>query len=165
MAHELEFVTTNGRREACLAYWGATPWHKHGTAVEEWVTRDPLEFQRRSKTAWEVELVDLQTVDKQQSVSDFQKAIRRKTDGQILGTCGPDWTPLQNAKLFEFFVPFIEANALRISSAGSLRGGQLVFVQGLIVGDPLRVVGDDTIDRYVLVSNFHKGGWSVRAGD
>ena len=62
-----------------------------GTAWEHRCPRRPLhDWQRaciKSGLDWEAELVPLLTADTQTKVD--HRAVRRKTDGRILGTVGP----------------------------------------------------------------------------
>ena len=84
-----------------MAYFGQLPWHGLGTALEE---ADLYDWTRASKKAsldWEVELAPLVTADTQAKV--VHRAVRRTSDGRILGTVGPRYAALQNRDAFGWF--------------------------------------------------------------
>src|SRR4051812_30845938 len=84
MPHEIESI----------AFAGATPWHGLGTPLAE---EDLYDWQKASNKAglsWDVELVPLVTGDTQSKVE--HRAVRRKTDGRVLGVVGPRFCVLQN---------------------------------------------------------------------
>jgi phage/plasmid-like protein (TIGR03299 family) len=73
---------------------------------------------------------------------------------------GHGYEILQNDKAFEFFEPFIVSRAARFETAGALRDGERVWVLAKLA-DPIRVIGDDVVDRYLLLSNSHDGRGAV----
>jgi phage/plasmid-like protein (TIGR03299 family) len=91
-------------------------------------------------------------------------ATRRSSDGRILGVVGPTYNPLQNSEAFDFFRPFLESGEAAIETAGSLRMGQRVFVLAKLKLDPMEVVKNDAVQKYVLLSNSHDGTLAVRVG-
>lgn len=70
---------------------------------------------------------------------------------------GKTWQPLQNREAFRFFDPFIQADVAEYHTAGSLKGGQYVWVLARLSGDPMQVARNDTVERYLLLSNSHDG--------
>src|ERR1700675_2946273 len=91
MAHEVE----------SMAFVGEVPWHGLGTAL---TTDDLYDWQGacvKSGLDWDAELVPLLTADTNVKVDHV--AVRRKTDGRILGTVGPKYTILQNRDAFKWF--------------------------------------------------------------
>jgi phage/plasmid-like protein (TIGR03299 family) len=95
---------------------------------------------------------------------DAAKLIRRDTDGAQLGVVGNRYVPLQNAKAFEWFEPFIEAGEAEFHTAGSLRGGQRVFVLAKVVNGEFDIVKSDAVESYVLLSHGHDGKLAIRVG-
>lgn len=156
MAHEIEIVNNN----ASFMYVGSAPWHKLGRkfqeapSIEEAIVAAGLD--------WKVGLRKLQTVETLENVEAL--ATYRSSDNSILGVVGPSYRPLQNQEAFNFFKPFIDSKAASIETAGSLRNGKRVFVLCKINKDPLKVVGDDIVDKYILLSNSHDGTMAVRVG-
>ena len=122
MAHEIEMV---GNR-ASMAYFGETPWHNLGTPL---TTDDLYDWQSvcvKSGLDWEAELTPLVTADTQAKVE--HQAVRRKTDGRILGVVGPKYHVLQNRAAFQWFQPFLDAKEAALHTAGSLCEGSRVWV-------------------------------------
>ncbi len=152
MPHEVE----------SMAYAGAAPWHGLGTALSE---DDLYEWQRACKKAglaWEVELVPLVTADTQAKVD--HRAVRRKSDGSILGTVGPRFHVLQNKDAFGWFQPFLDAREAALHTAGSLRHGSRVWVLAKLNRDPLVIATGDEVEKFILLSHGHDGSLAVRVG-
>src|SRR5262249_27318291 len=110
---------------------------------------------------WEVELFPLFTATGQQVT---HKAVKRSTDGKVLGVVGPRWQPLQNKDAFNWFDPFLAAGQATLEAAGSLAGGTRVWVLAKLNRDPIVVVPGDEVTKYLLLSNGHDGSLAVRCG-
>src|ERR1017187_7329215 len=151
MAHEVENMFSVNE----------IPWHKLGVVllnaptIKEAIVAAGLN--------WEVGTKPLFT-DEQEAVPAM--ATFRKTDNKILGVVGPTYKPLQNAEAFNFFNPFLEAKAATLEAAGSLRGGQRVWVMAKINSEDSVIVpkSDDRVSKYILLSNSHDGTLAVRIG-
>jgi phage/plasmid-like protein (TIGR03299 family) len=142
-----------------MMYVGAAPWHKLG---KPFVTPPSLdEAIVAAGLNWKVGTKPLFTAENQKVEA---LATFRESDGKILGVVGPKYTPLQNDKAFDFFAPFIDSKEATIECAGSLHEGRRVFILAKINRDPLKIVGDDTVEKYILLSNSHDGTLAVRAG-
>jgi phage/plasmid-like protein (TIGR03299 family) len=152
MAHEIE--TT--------AYFGATPWHGLGTPLTAEDVYDWPAACRKSGLDWEVELTALATADTQAPVA--HRAVRRTTDGRVLGVVGPRFAPLQNRVAFQWFTPFLDAKEARLETAGSLRNGSRVWVLAKLNRDPLVIAPGDEVEKYLLLSHGHDGALAVRVG-
>ncbi len=158
MAHEIE--TVNG--QACIAYHGQRPWHGLGTALTD---EDLYSWSGTAKKAgldWTVELVPLQTADTQSKVE--HRAVRRQSDGRILGVVGSRYAPLQNEDAFKWFQPFLDAREAALHTAGSLKGGTRVWVMAKLNRDPLVIAQGDEVEKYILLSHGHDGSLAVRVG-
>ncbi len=92
------------------------------------------------------------------------KAIVRDDTHEVLGVVGPGFTPLQNAQALAWFDPWVESGKVTLETAGSLRGGRIVWALARIVSDPIVVRGDDEVNKYVLIAHGHDGSLAVRAG-
>lgn len=152
MPHEVE----------TMAYAGATPWHGLGTALAE---EDLYDWQKACTKAglnWDVELVPLVTADTHAATDN--RAVRRKTDGRILGAVGPRYCPLQNADAFKWFTPFLEAKEAALHTAGSLREGSRIWVLAKLNRSPIEVAAGDLVEKYLLLSHGHDGSLAVRVG-
>src|SRR5690242_10022932 len=116
MPHEVE----------TMAYFEILPWHRLGTALEEGDLYDWPKASAKAGLNWEAELVPLVTADTQVKVD--HRAVRRKSDGRVLGVVGPRYTLLQNQDAFAWFEPFLEAKEAALHTAGSLRNGSRIWV-------------------------------------
>jgi phage/plasmid-like protein (TIGR03299 family) len=145
-----------------MAYAGATPWHGLGTPLTD---DDLYDWQRtcqKSGLDWDVDLVALQTADTQAKVD--HRAVRRASDGRILGVVGPRYTVLQNRDAFQWFQPFLDAKEAALHTAGSLRQGSRVWVLAKLNLDPLVIAEGDTVEKFLLLSHGHDGSLAVRVG-
>jgi phage/plasmid-like protein (TIGR03299 family) len=142
-----------------LMYVGEAPWHKLGKGfivpptLEEAIIAAGLNWKVGTKPLFTAQN------EKVEAMATF-----RESDQKILGVVGPKYTPLQNDEAFKFFTPFIDGKEATIECAGSLHGGRKVFILAKINRDPLKIVGDDTVEKYILLSNSHDGTLAVRAG-
>jgi len=147
--------------ETCT-YFGKMPWHGLGTALAE---ADLYNWQSASRKAgldWEAERVPLMTVDKQEKVARY--AVRRKSDGRILGTVGSKYTLLQNKDAFQWFNPFLDAREAALHTAGSLAEGARIWVLAKLNREPLVIAEGDEVEKYLLLSHSHDGSLAVRVG-
>jgi phage/plasmid-like protein (TIGR03299 family) len=152
MAHEIE----------TMAFAGATPWHGLGTALEEADLHDWPSASKKAGLDWDVELVPLVTADTQAKVD--HRAVRRSTDGKVLGVVGPRYAPLQNKDAFGWFQPFLDTREAALHTAGSLRGGSRIWVLAKLNRDPLVIAEGDAIEKFILLSHGHDGSLAVRCG-
>lgn len=154
MAHELEMV--NGK--ASMAYAGALPWHGLGVEVPADLT--PAQMLEAANLDWRVEKLPSYTKIKGVEVDIGRSALIRDNDDKILDIVSDDWNPVQNEEAFEFFNEFVLAGDMEMHTAGSLKGGQIVW--GLAkVKESFELFKGDQIDSYLLFSNFHKYGHST----
>lgn len=92
------------------------------------------------------------------------RAVVRDDSHEVLGVVGAGFTPLQNAQALAWFDPWLSSGLVTLETAGSLRGGRIVWALARIVSDPIVVQGDDTVKKYVLIAHGHDGSLAVRAG-
>ena len=90
------------------------------------------------------------TADTQAKVEN--KAVRRTSDGRILGVVGPRFTVLQNRDAFKWFEPFLEAKEAALHTAGSLREGSRVWVLAKLQREPLVIAQGDEVEKFILLS-------------
>ena len=154
MAHELEFV--NG--QAQMAYVGDTPWHGLGVKVPADLT--PEQMLDVAGLNWSVEKIPAYARIGGDNIAIGQSALVRSVDNKILDVVSDDWNPVQNSEAFDFFNEFVAAGDMEMHTAGSLKGGQIVW--GLAkVKESFELFKGDQIDSYLLFSNFHKYGFST----
>src|SRR5262245_48313939 len=152
MAHEVE----------SMAFFGALPWHRRGTALEETDLYDSPTASKKAGLDWEVELVPLVTADTQAQIT--HRAMRRTSDARVLGVVGPRYAPLQNKDAFAWFQPFLDAREAQLHSAGSLRGGSRVWMLAKLNRAPLVIAEGDEVEKFLLLSHGHDGSLAVRCG-
>ena len=88
------------------------------------------------------------------------KSLVRETDGKILSNVGENWKPCQNSDAFEFFSEYVMAGDMEMHTAGSLKGGQMVWALAK-VKDSFELFKGDQVDSYLLFSNPHQYGKSI----
>ena len=152
MSHELEIV--NG--EAQMAYAGDTPWHGLGVKVP--ADLSPIQMLDKAGLNWSVDKESLIT-SSGFAVPD-KKALVRSSDNKVLDIVGKDWNPVQNQEAFEFFDDFVSSGDMEMHTAGSLKGGQIVWALAK-VKESFKVFGNDEVESYLLFSNPHRFGQSV----
>lgn len=157
MAHELEFV--DGKAQ--MAYVGEVPWHGLGTRVPADLTPDQM--LKVAGLDWEVRKVKAYAVDEENNDEIYdigRSALIRSTDGKMLDVVSDDWNEVQNRTAFDFFDEYVRAGDMEMHTAGSLKGGQIVW--GLAkIKQSFELFKGDQIDSYLLFSNFHKYGFST----
>lgn len=154
MAHELEIV--NG--EAQMAYVGQLPWHGLGTKVEDDLT--PSEFQTAAGLDWNVVEVPVYADYNGKRIESGHQMLIRDSDSKPLTIITGDWNPVQNSEAFEFFAEFCEVGAMKMETAGSLKGGQWVWALAKST-DAFELFGGDKVEAYLLFSNPHIYGRGI----
>lgn len=151
-------VRDDGKAE--MMYVGATPWHGLGQKLEG----DPSieEGIEAAGLDWETELIPVVTEDDRRPCP--ARALRRSDTRAIMGVVGLQYRELPNKSAFAFFQPFLDAGLASLHTAGSLSGGKKVWVLAKIKRDPIKIVKDDVVEKFVLLSNSHDGTTSVRVG-
>ena len=86
-------------------------------------------------------------------------ALVRDFDNKVLGPAGKDYIPIQNSQAFDFFKKFTDAGHMRMETAGSLQGGQQVWVLARL-NKVCVLPGGDQIWCYLLLSSPHIWGKS-----
>jgi len=141
-----------------MAYAGEVPWHGLGVPVSNDLT--PVQMMDKAGLNWNVREVESFVEFDGKRIATGQKSLVRETDGKILTNVGADWYPVQNETAFEFFNDFVMNGEMEMHTAGSLKGGQMVWALAK-VGESFELFGDDKIDSYLLFSNPHQYGKSI----
>ena len=151
MAHEIE----------TMFYSGEVPWHGLGTYVGG-ENVDSATALKESGLDWAVEKTPLYTTDGMGGRFPIKShvAIKRKTDDAILGVVGAKYSPLQNTEAFAFMDTLVEDGSMRYHTAGSLRGGQRVWLLGQIGSN--EIVKNDRVDQFIMLYNAHDGSSALR---
>tara|TARA_R100001460_G_scaffold4800_1_gene13448 strand:- start:16373 stop:17308 length:936 start_codon:yes stop_codon:yes gene_type:complete len=146
MSHEIE----------TMAYAGEVPWHGLGQQVP--ADLSPQQMMESAGLDWTVEKQTLVTLEGAEVPE--KKALVRSSDDKVLDIVGKNWNPVQNIEAFEFFDDFVRSGDMQMHTAGSLKGGQIVW--GLAkVNDSFELFGGDKVDSYLLFTNPHRFGQSI----
>lgn len=157
MAHELEIINGN----ASMFFRGENPWHRLGRFIAPEEKLNSEQAIVAANLDWTVGTQPLFLADGTLAPAN---AVVRGDNNAVLGVVGKDYQPLQNRDAFRFFDSFIESNQAQYETAGALREGKRIWVLAKINSDLDVVKGDDTLSRYVMLSNSHDGTTAVRAG-
>jgi len=148
-----------------MAYFGEVPWHGLGTRLTEAETLDCKLGLEKAGLDWEVGLKPVyDIVDDIPVISPMAKFTYRKSDNKTLGVVGPRYTPYQNMYFLDFLQPFVDAGEVTLHTAGSLDGGKRVWVLAEICREANEIVKGDKVSKFILGSNSHDGGPSIRIG-
>ena len=148
MAHQVE----------TMAYAGETPWHGLGVPVNNDLT--PNQMMQKAGLDWSVEQVDAFVEISGKKVPTGWKALVRSSDNKILTNIGQNWNPVQNEDAFNFFSEYVLAGDMEMHTAGSLKGGEMVWALAK-VKESFDLFGGDKVDSYLLFSNPHSYGKSI----
>jgi len=142
------------------------PWHGLGTVLE-----DPPATAGEAICAaglnWEVRKEPMEAVVavngsyRAVAVPENYAVVRRKVDNGLtrldtLGVVGAQYRVIQNIEAFRCFDPCIATGKVQYHTAGSLRGGRIVWVLARINGT-LQIAKDDLVDKFILLSSSHDG--------
>lgn len=159
MSHEME--STDG-----AVYAGKPAWHGLGRVVENAPT--PAEALTLAGMGWRVERAALIAHKPDGSgtiaVPDYVANIRSDT-GEVLAVVGEGFRPFQNSELADFLYAVAEKNrdAIEIETAGSLKGGRLVYMLArsrtvIELGDDR----DDVVKPFIAFFNGHDGSMALQ---
>jgi len=88
------------------------------------------------------------------------EALVRSSDNKVLTQVGGNWEPCQNETAFEFFNEYCMEGGMQMDTAGSLKGGKMVWALAK-VNESFDVLKGDQVDSYLLFSNPHEYGKSI----
>lgn len=144
------------------------PWHKLGKIVSE--APNAQDAIKLAGLDWEVKRQQIHIdISQEQGRPHFvsvpkKQALVRSTDNRVLAVIGSGYTPLQNKDAFGFFDKFILSGDASFETAGSLRGGEIVWILAKLNRVPIEVGKGDQVSKYLLLSNSHNGTMAVRTG-
>lgn len=145
-----------------MAFYGDPPWHGLGNEVP--ANADARTMISAAGLDWKVKKSPLPgaRLDEEGKATRFQ-LVRRpgRSGGEVqLGLVSARYEPLQNEEAFEFFNPLIAEKQACFETAGALGDGERVWVLAKLK-KRIRIVADDVVDRYLLLSNSHSGKEAV----
>lgn len=142
-------------------YVGETPWHGLGKLIP--ADLSPDQVLTIAGLDWNVIKSPLTTTtpDGTEVMINGKAALLRDRDNTVLDVIGDDWEPLQNADAFNFFDDLVREGNMQMHTAGSLKGGRIVWALAKI-SESFDVKGmEDRVDSYLLLSNPHMYGRSI----
>jgi phage/plasmid-like protein (TIGR03299 family) len=155
MAHQVE----------TMAYTNQVPWHGLGFKIEKAPT--PQAMLKAAKLDWSVDRRPLASASRDSEfVSEFDipvddfAALVRSSDNRVLDVVGSRYQPTQNSEVFGFFKEFTEAGGASMETAGSLKGGRLVWALAKL-NKAFKLKGNDEIKGYLLIASPHEQGKSL----
>lgn len=162
MSHELE-IKKDGK--ASMMYVGKVPWHGLGVKLDHPPTS--ADAIKAAGLDWTVSVHPMETWitdknGKEICIAAKTRMVIRDSDNKRLSEVGPSWSPLQNEEAFKWFDPFINSGECSFETAGSLFGGERIWVLAKLNRDPMVIVGDDTINKFLMLSNCHSDKRSAR---
>jgi phage/plasmid-like protein (TIGR03299 family) len=122
----------------------------------------PEEMLDASGTNWEVYKAPLYTESrsgKRVEVVDSSALLRSSDDAVLDIVGGEDWLSIQNAEAFAFFKEYCEKGQMEMETAGSLRGGRIVWVLARLK-EKFELFGGDVVQGNLLFTNYHMYGQS-----
>lgn len=87
-------------------------------------------------------------------------AVVREDNHKPLGIVGNVYRPLQNTEAFSYFDAIVGTKEAKYISAGSFGDGAKVWMVAKLGGE-LKVSHDDTLEKYVILTNSHDGSSAV----
>jgi phage/plasmid-like protein (TIGR03299 family) len=154
MAHNL--ATTNGK--TAMAFYGETPWHRLGTALNEPATA--AEAISAAGLDYQVELASLMTGDGLPVPQ--RKAVVRADNRDVLGVVGNGYVPIQNRECFGFLDAVVADGGLRYHTAGALGRGERIWLLAKLPGHVRVKATEDITEKFLLLSNAHDGTAALR---
>jgi phage/plasmid-like protein (TIGR03299 family) len=94
-------------------------------------------------------------------------AVVRESDNRFLGSVGTGTKEVQNSDALKWFDPFLASGLARFDTAGSLRGGRIVWAQAIIIGDngsDIVSIKGDEVSKRILLSFSHDNTMGVHMG-
>lgn len=141
-----------------MAYAGRSPWGEIGTQVSNDLS--PQQMMDKAGLNWSVDKVPTYADYNGERVPTGMEALVRSSDSKVLTQVGGKWEPVQNDTAFKFFNEYCLEGGMEMHTAGSLKGGKMVWALAKI-NDSFDVLKGDQVDSYLLFSNPHEYGKSI----
>lgn len=136
-----------------MMYTNATPWHGLGEYIKDAPT--PTEALKLAGIDWRVEKQKMFLADGREV--DGHYALVRDKDNKTLDVVGKDYKPSQNRDTFKLFDAFAKAGGAHMETAGSLKGGKLIWGLAKLKRE-FEVTRGDKMKNYLLLASPHEQG-------
>jgi phage/plasmid-like protein (TIGR03299 family) len=150
--------------KASMFYAGEVPWHTLGTRLDGPATA--AEAIEAANLGFEVGTfpVQIATAGGDPKFEDLDGlgvpmgfAVVRLDTKAVLGCVGPRWKPVQNRQGFGFLDAVAAERKLEYHTAGAIGMGERVWMLAKMPGVIAVGQSDDTVEKYLLLSNAHNG--------
>ncbi|OGA85313.1 MAG: hypothetical protein A2711_09730 [Burkholderiales bacterium RIFCSPHIGHO2_01_FULL_63_240] len=148
-----------------MAYTGAAPWHKLGSALP---ANHPIEvWAEKAGMNWEIKdtSVCFQTHDSTgEQVHPFQdqRVLYRSDNLQPLSVVGSRYQVVQPMEVLEFYRDLTEVSGYQLETAGVLKGGKKFWALAR-TGQSTALKGNDVVNGYVLLATSCDGTLATTA--
>lgn len=144
-----------------MAWTNEVPWHGLGVRVPNDLS--PAQILKSAGLDWTVEKIPAYAEVDGEHVDVNRSALVRNRNGKkdVLDVVGNDWNPTQNHEAFEFFHDWVTEGGMNMETAGSLKGGQIVWALAKINDSFFDVFKGDKTEGYLLFTNPHRFGQSI----
>jgi len=141
------------------AFVDSSPW---GIGKKVPTDLTPKQMMKAASVDWTVRTVPAYVEIGGKKIESGTQALVRDSDDKILDMISDDWIPHQNEDAFEFFNDFIAKGDMEMDTAGSLKGGKLVWALAKVKDSSFELFGGkDRVDSYMLFTNPHMYGRSI----
>lgn len=147
MSHEVETLFSGNR---------ITPWHGLGNVVDGVLTAE--EAIVAAGLDWDVELRPIYRHRKEGVYEQIENRfeLTRVLDDKPFEILSDIYRPFQNRQAFTFMDHLVSSGVAKYETAGSLKGGRVVFMT-METPDYITLPGDDRIKTYLLLRTTHDG--------
>lgn len=166
MPHDVETMAYAARDASSVPWWVRLGLEGQATPITPGMT--PAEMQEAAGLGWALEKRPLGYLSPEQDEGELvgdsfipveQNAWVRSSDGAMLAIGGKDWRPMQNEAAFEFFRNWAEAGGVEMETAGSLKGGRIIWAMARLA-EPFGV-GVDQVQSYLRLNSRHEYGSAI----
>lgn len=153
-----------------MMFVGELPWHGLGNPIPNGTVLSAAEAIVASELNWDVyqRPVYIDGFNGKTLLDGKANCRRILADGvdteEVLGYVGPRYTVVQNVDAFEWFTPFVESKQAYFHTAGSLKGGKIVWVLAELNREPIEIRKNDFVRKFLLLSHSHDGSRALRIG-
>lgn len=157
MAHEVETMFSAR----------VTPWHRLGIVTEDVLTAADAII--AAGLDWEVvkePVLGSRLIHNEDGLGTLtypipnRFALIRKTDGNVMSIVSDVYKPFQNRGAFQFMDNLVDDGSAKYETAGSLRGGKVIFATMHVPTDIL-IGGQDRHEMYLLLRTTHDGSGRI----
>jgi len=146
-----------------MAYVGQTPWHSSGqkltlgATIEEWQREAGLDH-----NVLEARVEFFDAIRGKSNKYNERKVLYRADTGAPLSVVGAGYKVVQPRAIMEFFRDLTAAGGFTLETAGSLKGGQIVWALAKIA-DGAEVLKGDVVAPYILLATGYGGDLATTA--